>query len=141
MSKLYENPTYPEKDLSSYIDEAQGKIPPNKDNLKKIIDELAGLKIEGDVDIDQLKKGFDEYKKLYDGFIKSKDGIQFNEDSPFVYLIKEIDFNEDQFKKELLSGLMDITTIKDYKTKIDIIDGEIDSYLAQIDEYKKEIKK
>jgi hypothetical protein len=141
MNKLYVNPNYPEKDLFPYIDNAQKKIPPIKDNLKKIIDELAGLKIEGDVDIDKLKKGFDEYKKLYDEFIKSKDGIQLNEDSPFVYLNKEIEFDEDQFKKELLSGLMDISTIDDYENKINIMEREIDSYLGQIDVYKEEIKK
>ena len=101
MNQLYENPNYPEKELFPYIDNAQKEIPQIKDNLKKIIDELTRLKIEGDVDIDQLKNGFNEYKKLYDEFIRSKEGIQLNDNSPFVYLNKEIEFDEEQFKKEL----------------------------------------
>jgi len=106
-----------------------------KDKLSSIYDKLSTLKINENTDIDILKSKFDEYKKLYQQFIESKNGIQL-EDLPFVYSNEPDTFNEDEFKKNLLSGIIEIETIDDYEIKLVTLQNNIDLYIEQISQYK-----
>lgn len=133
---------YPENDIFQNINDSNDKIPEIQKNLNGVYNELAKLKFENNTDIDKLKEGFDKYKKLYDQFIESRNSFQMDL-KPFVYISDSnfIDsFDEVQFKKELLSGLMDVSQIDNYKEKIVIINTEIDAFLKQIDTYKQEIE-
>lgn len=136
---MNKQPTYPENIFFENIIDTNGKIPEIQNKLKLIYDELSLIKVNDNTEIIKLKEAFDKYKKLYDEFITSRDGIQIDDSSPFIYLNKPIEFDEEQFKKELLSGLIDISQIDNYKEKINMINLEIDTYLRDIEETKKEL--
>jgi len=138
---MNKNVIYPENSFFENINTTKGKIPEIQEKLVGVYDELSKLKINGNEEFDKLKERFDKYKNLYDKFIESRNGITMDESLPFIYVPNDnIQFDEEQFKKELLSGLIDINQIEKYEEKFDLMSAEIDTYLREIEIYKTEIE-
>jgi hypothetical protein len=132
---------YPEDSFFENINITKEKIPEIQKKLTSVYDELSKLKINGNEEFDKLKERFDKYKELFDKFIKSRNGISMDDNSPFIYMPNDnIQFDEEQFKKELLSGLIDINQIDNYENKFDIMNENINYYLREIEIYKTEIE-